>query len=869
MAATLADVQQRVLPNGLRVLVREDHASPVVALNFWVRVGSNNETGDLMGWSHGIEHMLFKGTSKRPTGAIAREIQNAGGETNAGTGYETTNYYIVVPKEEFRTALDIHADVLRNSLFDPVELENERQVLIEENQMYRDRPSGYGITWEELFRLGFQRHRYQSPIGGPDANLRETSRERIVAYKERYYAPANIVYVITGDVTAEDAFRAVEEQFGDWTGGPADHDISPEEPEQTEFRFKELEGDVSRVYGKIGFHVSSELAPDHDAVHVLAHVLGVGRSSRLFRNVREGAGLVDSIGVLSVGGFDPGYLVIDFTTDVARATNALTAIFAEVGRLVREPVSESDLSRSRTMVKSDYVFGLETVEGQASILGHYATLGALERAFDYPDRVAQVTARDVQEAARRYFGVSKASVLLYRPRGSAPLVDDPARLEARLSAAAQGVAGGAPERRAQSAVAGPSANTFAVTRTRLDNGLTLLVDPQPGLPIVAFAAYFRTGSGEESEATSGTTHLLQQLRLKGAGGRTAEALSRDIESMGAHLRPFAGRDVSGVSLSVLKDRLDEALPIFEDVLLRPDFPAAELERERAKTLADIAALRDNSLQYTLQKFSEALYDGHPYGLPVLGRAESVPGIDRAALANWNATRFVPERMVVAVTGDISVAEAQDRVARSFGGMTPGAPTPPVPRTKDTAVARRLVLEKDVAQSVIVLGWPGPAQDSEDRHALDLLVSVLSGMGNRLFSELRDRQHLCYFTGAFASTLAAGGMVGAYIGTRPENEETAITGLLSELGRIREEPPTDEEMQRAKNTIAGGYVIDLQRRAARASLLAQDEVLGLGYDEALRYLDRIKAVTAAEVREAAARWFQLDTITLAVMKPGTA
>jgi zinc protease len=121
MGSTLADIRQKTLPNGLRVIVRPDPSTPIVALNFWVRVGSNNETDDLMGWSHGIEHMLFKGTARRPTGAIAREIQDLGGETNAGTGYETTNYYIVVPREEWRAALDIHADVLMNSTFDPAE----------------------------------------------------------------------------------------------------------------------------------------------------------------------------------------------------------------------------------------------------------------------------------------------------------------------------------------------------------------------------------------------------------------------------------------------------------------------------------------------------------------------------------------------------------------------------------------------------------------------------------------------------------------------------------------------------------------------------------------------------------------------------
>ena len=825
MAATLEDVQKRVLPNGLTILVREDHASPVVALNFWVHVGSNNESGDLMGWAHGIEHMLFKGTGLRPPGAIAREIKNAGGEVNAATGYETTNYYIVVPREEFRTALDIHADVLRNSVFDPLELENERQVLIEENQMYRDRPSGYGHTWEELFRLGFTRHRYQSPIGGPDRNLRETPRERIVAYKERYYVPANIVYVITGDVEAEVAFAAVESVLGDWPAVPFEADVSPPEPLQTRFRYKEIEGDVSRVYGKIGFHVSSELADDHDALHVLSHILGVGRSSRLFREVRENRGLAHSISVLSVSGVDPGYLVIDFTADAPRALDALTAIFHEIGRLIREPVAKAELVRTRTMVESDYVFGLETVEGQASILGHYATLGQLERAFDYPDRVGRVTKDDVREVATRYLGVAKASVVLYRPRGEA-LAEDVDRLEARLSAAESGVSGAAPPL----AAVIPGAK-FRVSRHLLSNGLTALIESIPGPPIVAVTVPMRCGSGEESRANNGVTHLMQQLRLKGAGGRNAEAL-----------------------------------PILVNVLLHPDFPPEEIERERSKTMADMAALRDSSLQFTMQSFNETIFAGHPYGLALLGNVESVPAITRDDLQSWHETHVAPERMVVAVVGDITETEALDRLERWFGKLVPGKPLAEVPLVMPVLRPSRTVLEKEVAQSVIVLGSPGPAHDSPERFALDVLMSVLSGMGNRLFDELRDRQHLCYFTGAFASLLARGGVVGAYIGTRPANENQAIDGLMAELEKIRREPPTEEEMQRAKNTIAGGYVIDLQRRGARAQLLAQAEVSGLGLEEALGYLDRIRTVSARDVCDVAARWFQLESTTLTILKP---
>lgn len=863
MSATLADIQERVLSNGMRILVREDHTTPVVALNFWVRVGSNNETGELEGWSHGIEHMLFKGTGKRPAGAIANEIKNAGGELNAGTGYETTNYYIVVPKEEMATALDIHADVLMNSTFDPGELENERQVLIEENQMYRDRPSGYGITWEELFRLGFTTHRYRNPIGGPDLNLKDTPREAILGHLRRYYVPDNVIYVIVGDVDAEDVFQKAETAFRDFRAPAVEYDLSPPEPEQNEFRFKEFEGDVSRVYGKIGFHVPPELSRESDDIHVLAHILGVGRSSRLYTEVRERLGLVSSISVLNVTGFDPGYLVIDFQTNPGQVEDALPAIFREIGRLRREPVTPAELDKTKTMVRSDYVFGLETVEGQASILGHYATLGDVHLATEYPNKVAAVTADGVLAAGRRYLGVRQASIVLYVPRG-VRVVTDPARLEARLGMALDGVAGARPPATAWS----ERKSAFDVTRTHLDNGITVLTEPQRSLPIVAVAAYVKCGSGEETRPVNGITHLMQQMILKGAGGRTSEEIATTIESIGAHIRPFGGKEVAGVSLSVLRDRLPEAMAVFRDLIRSPDFPEAALERERTKLLSDIAALRDNSLQFTMQRFSDILFNGHPYGLPVIGNADAVTSLSRESIADWHRGHYVPERMVISVVGDMDPDEAVEMIRAGFGDMKPGLPLPAIPPVDMTPRTARAVLEKEVAQAVIVLGSPGPPSDSADRYAVDVLMAVLSGMGNRLFYELRDRQHLCYFTGAFGMSLRAGGAVAAYIGTRPENEAQATEGLISELRKARETEPTHEEMVRARNTIAGGYVIDLQRRAARASLLAQDEVSGLGYEEALRYLDHVRAVTAGQVREAAARYFNLEEYALAVLKPGT-
>ena len=187
-------------PGGLRVVVRRDARSPVAVCNVWVRAGSNREPESLRGWSHGIEHMLFKGTHRRGERDFALEVAAAGGSTNAGTGYETTNYHITVPAARLPVAIDILGDALLCSRFEEAALDAERQVLVHENHMYDDIPFGFGVTWRWGLELAFDRSPYRHPIGGQDENLLTCPRERVMAYWRSAYHPTNMVAVVVGDV---------------------------------------------------------------------------------------------------------------------------------------------------------------------------------------------------------------------------------------------------------------------------------------------------------------------------------------------------------------------------------------------------------------------------------------------------------------------------------------------------------------------------------------------------------------------------------------------------------------------------------------------------------------------------------------------
>ena len=869
--ALFDDVKRKVLDNGVEILVREDQSAPVVALNFFVRVGSLNEDDAIAGWSHGIEHMLFKGTHRRGTGDIAREIANAGGETNAGTGYESTNYYIVLPSRNLEVALDIHADVLQHSVFDEFELEKERQVLIQENAMYRDRPSGFGFTWEELLEEAFTVHRYRRPIGGPDENLLRVGRDDILRYKETYYLPNNLVYVVVGDVEAENVFRILEAKMGAWPRRNLVPDRSLPEPSQTVLRYREKTGDVEKSYVKIGFHIPAELDPETDALLVLAHILATGRSSRLYRKVREEDGLILSSQVMDTTGGEPGYMVVEFTAEPEKRDLALASVMTEILRFQREPVAEAEIERTLRSVRNDTLYTLETMEGQAQMLGHYALLGDYRLAGSYLERLVRVSPQAIQAVARKYLRLEQATVFAYGPEHRPPLAENADGLAALLSSTMTARLGGpvveatAVTRRAD-VPTGSGRERTTVEPVTLSHGTRVLLQPDGRLPLAALAVYFPLGSGIETPAEAGITRLMQTTMLKGAAGRSAAEIAEAIDHLGARLRPLSDRDAAGWSLGAVRDDLPEAFRILKDVLTQPNFPAEAVMRERERTVAEIASMRDETVQFTIAQLFEMLFPAHAYGRLSMGTEAAVSRLTPEDLASWHRRHYDPSRMVVSVVGDFD----RDNVLReleAIAALLPrsGEPRDVLPVTHPSQPVRA-ERTQEVSQAVVVVGYPGRPIVTPERYALDVWQTILSGMGNRLFTRLRDEMHLCYFTGAFVASFRRAGAVGAYVGTGPDQVDAATDALLQELVRSSRELPSDEEMERAKNNLAGNHLIDLQTRMSWASSYAHDEVLGLGYEEVLRYLDRIRAVTAEEVRDAAASVIDSNRLAMAVLRP---
>ena len=844
------------LPNGLTVLLRESQLAPVAELQIWTRAGSADERDDERGLAHFHEHMLFKGTERRGVGEVAGEIEGSGGRINAYTSYDVTVYHATLPSEAFEVGLDVLADATLHSRFDPVEIEREIEVVLEEIRRSEDSPGS--VLGNAVFEAAFSAHPYRYPILGSAESVASLDRERLRRFYQRWYAPDNLVVVAAGSFDRQALLDGVERSFGALPPSGARRS-RPAEPERRQLRTTLLPRPFERSSVELAYPGVALSHPDAPLLDLATFLLGNCESSRLVRRVKEGAGLVERIDAWSYTPLDSGVTAIDFDTDAARVEDAVAAAVAEVERMRREPVSPDELEKARVNFLASEHFERESVSGQAAKLGSFFVTGGGPRAeADYLDALRRATAEDLRRVAERWWRPESLTVGVVHP------VEDSARLDAR--ALQRGVERGV--ERANRAAAPPLARERRAERVsfELPCGAILHVAPRREVPVVAARAALRGGLLAEDAERSGIGAFLASMWLRGTRSHSAAGFARAVESRAAEIDVFAGRSSFGLTLEAPSHELEPVLDLFTEILLAPAFDAGEIERERVETLAAIERREDRLAQRTFQLLAEQLYTEHPYRLPLLGRAESVRGFDRAQLEEHHRSLVRGGNLVLGVAGDVDPDAIARALASRLAELEAGGAAIQVPAQEaPLAEIRRSELRKPRSQAHLAIGFPGLRVDDEDRYALEVITQLLAGQSGRLFLELRDRQSLAYTVTASSVEGLAPGHFAVYIASAPEKLEAARRGLLSELERLVSGPPPSEELAAARRHLVGNFQIDRQRNAVHAAHLALNGLFGIGPDAAALYPQRIAAVTADDVLGVARRVVRLDAYAEAVVR----
>lgn len=863
MPIAATDVDRFAHPSGMTVLYQPNGATPVVAFQVWVKVGSGDETGEQAGLAHVHEHMLFKGTANRAVGEIARDIEAIGGSINAWTSFDQTVYHIVVPSRFAAEGLDVLLDAVANSSFDADELGRELEVIQEEIRRAEDMPSR--AVSRLLFETVFEHHPYGRPVIGTRESVATFDRADVLDFFQTWYRPSNMTLVAVGDVDRQTVLDAVTREFGN-ASSPAPRRVErATEPAQQALRVAIETRDVQDGHIAIAFRAPELSHHDTPALELLAILLGQGESSILFENVQRRERLTSEVYAYLYSPAEPGIFMLGASFPTAEGTvdphRVLEAMTEQVAELRHREIPASDIRRALTILESDTIYQRQTVQGVAQRLGFFHTVaGGVEFEDRFTELARRVSPDDLREVARRYLDVENMSVAMVLPGGDAVPTAETAASAVR---------------RAYSRV-DTAVDHFALVpdevgavRHEFPNGLVVVVQHDRTAPLFSVRAAVMGGLLSESEAENGLGNLIAHLLTSGTESRTASALALEVDGLAASLSGFSGRNTIGLRMTALARDFESAMELFSDALLHSNFPLDEIERVRAEVLADIVAQADNLGGSAFRLFNEIAYAGHPYARSVLGTRDSIGGLDRSELLEAYHRLIQPSRMVVAVVGDVDPDRALRAIAALFDETSPAAPRELAARPSPVAPGgpRRVGEHRDRQQSHVVLGYPTESLDGELRYALDVLGAVLGGQGGRLFVELRDRQSLAYSVNAYSSCGLDAGTFAFYVATSPTKVDQAIDAIRLEVERLRADGVTEAELERARRYLIGRRDIGLQRQSARAGYYAFDELYGRGYDHGYDYAERIEAVTPDHVAEAARRYFVSDNEIIAIVGPG--
>ncbi|HXD97994.1 MAG TPA: pitrilysin family protein [Candidatus Acidoferrum sp.] len=417
LARSTEAVVATTLDNGLRVLLLEDHRSPIVTVQTWYRVGSRNEARGATGIAHFLEHLMFRGTAKYGPGVFARLVERNGGQDNAFTSQDVTSYYVNLAADRLDLVLDLEADRMHNLLLDPKIITSEREVVIEERRTRTEDDPG-GFLGEEVSATAFRAHPYGQPIIGWPTDLKRITPEEIRAFYRTYYVPNNALLVVVGDFKTADALTKVKATFGPIPRAAEPPPVLAVEPSQNGERRVTVQKPAELPIVYLGYPVPNQKSADAAPLELLSVILAGGRSSRLYRDlVHERQLALEAGGDYSYFSFDPNLFWFWATPLPGQTAETLEKeLVGHMERLKREPVSEVELKRAKNQIEAGFVFQDDSIHRRGSLLARFELIGGYALKDNYLASIRAVTAADLQRVAGAYFQDDKKNVGTLLPK---------------------------------------------------------------------------------------------------------------------------------------------------------------------------------------------------------------------------------------------------------------------------------------------------------------------------------------------------------------------------------------------------------------------------------------------------------------------
>lgn len=853
--------QKHILPNGLTLIIHEDHKAPLVAVNVWYHIGSKDEPPGRQGFAHLFEHLMFNG-SENHNDEFFRPLAEAGAtKVNGTTWNDRTNYFENVPAPALDRALWLESDRMGHLLgvIDQKKLDEQRGVVLNEKRQGENQP--YGRIWEVIMRAIYPSgHPYSWTTIGSEKDLNAATLDDVKAWFRSNYGAANATLVIAGDVDPAVVKQKVELYFGDIPAGPVRDRIGAWPAQRQGAKRTVMQDRVPQARLLQVWNVPGYCEADAVLLDLAADVLVEGKNSRLYQRLVYRDRIATSVG----GGSFPFEIAAPFSLDAfvqpgGDVAEVERAMQEELARFLRSGPTAAELLRAKTRYFADKARGLELIDGyrgKAAALATYQVYCGSPDAYALEaERVRRATPASVLRAARQWLsdGVFTLQVEPFPEYTTASTGADRKQLPGVGEA--------------------PGLRLPPLQRFELSNGLKVALAEYPSAPVVQLSLIANAGYAADLDGRPGGARLMLDMLDEGTRTRDALAIAARKEALGAELGAAADLDSFVLSLNALRERLPDSLELFADVLLQPTFPQQELDRIKRQTIAAIQQEKAQPAGIAGRIWPGLLYGpGHAYAgtLSGLGSEADVAalGVDelRAIHARW----LRPDNATLLVVGDTTIGKIRPLLEQRLGGWKAPASPPPQKNLASVPLPAQprvfLVNRSGAQQSYIVAGHLAPPLSDPDDIAMRLAGDAFGGdFLSRVNLNLREDKHWSY--GVRSDVMPTQAQRPFVLRAPVQTDKTAesLAELLREYRTLIDQRPLAAgEVRAAQDRIVRRLPGSNETSAEIAGSYGLVLKFGLPQDYWTTLPDKVEALTPESVNAAARRLLQPEALTWVVV-----
>lgn len=840
------------LANGLTVLAERDKRFPLVSLRLYVHAGSAYESAEQAGISHVLEHMVFKGTNKRPKAALATAVESVGGYINAATSFDYTVYTTDVPAEEWRLGMDVLHDMAFNATLDPKELEPEKEVILSELQRSEDNPGGRII--KHLLSQSLAGTSYERPIIGYKDTINAVTSESLRAYIAQHYQPQSMLLVVCGDVDEKDALQEAEKLFGALKNTQSVTPPTNVHPQPVAGPIITVEkGQWNKVHIGIAFPSIGFSDSRSAALDLFAYMLGGDNSSLLYRDFKYEQKLVDDISVANYSFERLGLFAVTAVLDADNVEPFLEALAARFATLTAADFDAAAYKRGKLNIEDAFYRSKETLAGYTSKLGYMQFFnGGAQGEVNYLQALREVTQESVQSLI--------SDILVPQNMNTVVLLPEAAEInQISVIDAVKRVWNTKPQAQVQTQKAGKGAQEIL----ELPNDCRIILQADNTLPYTALDLVFFGGDSLLSKEDQGLAVLSAEMLTNGSGAMSATAWEDYLGDRASGIDVSAGRSNFAVSARYPERFSGDISALVVQMLNEPSFAEEELEREKDNLISAITMRNDQALGLAFRELFPFLFTNGATSYYHMGQKERVAEFSKADIETfWRTQRAQP--WVLSVCGtfdrDAIMALAQKLPVPTVAKSAISAPTWNEKKNElsltlpDRKQAHRLMLFKTVGVS------------HKDSVGLKVLNAVLAGQSGLLFRDLRDTHGLGYTVTAFPWQDENTGFLTFYIGTENDKVDAAQEGFSRIIKQLHTTLLPEEDILRGKNSLRGDYYRGHQSLGSRSSEAALLSILGLPLDHERQIIEKAVHVDAKTLQKLAQKYIREDNAYYITVRP---